>query len=102
MSVRKRKWTTPNGAERGAWVVDYVDGAGVRRLKTFPKKKDAAAYEATASVQIREGVHVADSASATVAVAGDLWIEGADRAGLEKTTTGQYRQHLNLHITPYI
>jgi hypothetical protein len=35
-------------------------------LKTFDKKKDADAFAATAKVEIRESVHVADSASVTV------------------------------------
>lgn len=30
MSIRKRQWTTGKGVERTAWVVDYVDGKGVR------------------------------------------------------------------------
>ena len=35
MSVRKRRWTNAQGAEKTAWVVDYVDTKGTRRLKTF-------------------------------------------------------------------
>lgn len=102
MSVRKRKWTTPKGIEREAWVVDYVEGAGVRRLKTFKRKKEADDFEATASVQIREGMHVADSASATVAEAGDLWIASSKAAGLERTTTNEYQRHLTQHIGPFL
>lgn len=102
MSIRKRKWTTAKGVEREAWVVDYVDGQGKRRLKTFDKKKDADAFRATATVQISEGTHVADSASVTVTKAGELWIAGAEVAGLERSSTNQYRQHLNLHISPFI
>ena len=102
MSVRKRQWTTAKGIAKEAWVTDYVDGAGQRRLKTFSKKKDADAFEATASVEVREGVHVADSASTTVKKAGDLWLASAINAGLEKSTTDQYRQHLHLHIGPFL
>ncbi|MER9174611.1 site-specific integrase [Mesorhizobium sp. M0955] len=102
MSVRKRKWTTAKGVEREAWVVDYVDGQGARRLKTFERKKEAYAFEATSTVQIMEGTHVADSASTTVQKAGELWTAAADTAGLERTTTDQYRQHLKLHIAPYL
>ena len=36
MSVRKRKWKTANGVECEAWVVDYVDQSGERRLNTPP------------------------------------------------------------------
>lgn len=102
MSIRKRQWTTVKGVEKEAWVVDYADGAGVRRLKTFAKKKEADAFAATAKVQISEGTHVADSASATIAEAGELWIASATAAGRERSTVAQYRQHLDLHIKPFI
>ena len=53
MSVRKRAWTTSKGVEKEAWVVDYVDQTGKRRLKTFAKKKVADNFAATANVEIR-------------------------------------------------
>jgi integrase len=104
MSVRKRTWTTAKGIEKEAWVVDYVDKTegGKRRLRTFAKKKDATAFEATASVEIRAGVHTADSASITVAEAGKLWIATGEQNGLERATLDAYRQHLRLHIEPYL
>lgn len=102
MSVRKRRWTTAEGDLREGWVVDYTDAKGVRRLKTFARKKEADAFSATASVEVREGVHVADSASVTVKAAGAFWIATAEGAGLERSTVDQYRQHLDLHITPFI
>jgi hypothetical protein len=102
MSIRKRTWTTAKGEEKTSWVVDYVDGAGVRRLKTFRLKKEADAFSATATVEVREGVHVAESASATVSAAGKLWIAGGEATGLERSTLDQYRQHLDLHIAPFI
>ncbi|MBZ9695511.1 tyrosine-type recombinase/integrase [Mesorhizobium sp. CO1-1-9] len=102
MSIRKRTWTNGKGEEKTAWVVDYADGKGVRRLKTFAKKKDADQFAARASVEVREGVHVADSESATVKAAGDFWIATASAAGLERGTIVQYRQHLAIHIVPAI
>lgn len=102
MSIRKREWTTPKGEQKSAWVVDYVDMQGKRRLKTFAKKKDADTFSAKASVEVREGVHVADSASATVKEAGAFWIATGEAAGLERSTISQYRQHLDLHISPLI
>lgn len=100
MSVRKRTWTTAKGEEKTAWIVDYVDAKGVRRQKTFKLKKQADAFAATASVEVREGVHVADSATITIEEAGKLWLKSGDAAGLERTTMDQRRQHLNLHIVP--
>jgi integrase len=102
MSVRKRTWTTPKGEEKSAWIVDYVDTTGKRRLKTFTKKKEADQFAATTTVEVREGVHVADSASATVKQGGKFWIASAEAAGLERSTVNQYRQHLDLHMAPFI
>jgi integrase len=102
MSVRKRTWTTGKGNEKTAWIVDYVDTKGVRRLKTFKLKKDADQFSSTAAVEVREGVHVADSASATVEAAGNLWISSGENAGLERSTVDQRKRHLALHIKPLI
>ncbi|RIY01476.1 site-specific integrase [Aureimonas flava] len=102
MSVRKRAWSTPVGEVKTAWVVDYTDATGKRRLKTFKLKKQADSFAATASVEIREGVHVADSASATVSAAGRLWLASAAAAGLERSTIASYEQHLRLHMEPFI
>ncbi|MDI7865066.1 site-specific integrase [Rhizobiaceae bacterium n13] len=104
MSVRKREWTTPKGETKSAWVVDYFDTSGKRRLKTFPlgKKKQADQFAATASVEVRDGVHVADSASVTVEKAGALWIASGETAGLERSTINQRKSHLENHIVPLI
>ena len=90
------------GRGEGSWVVDYVDQGGKRRLKTFAKKKAADNFEATANVEVRAGIHTADSASITVKEAGKLWLETCEKAGLERTTIDAYRQHLRLHIEPYL
>ena len=98
MSVRKREWTTRLGENKEAWVCNYTDANGVRRLKTFERKKDADAWEDQTNVAVRAGTHVSDSDSITVAKAGELWLETARGEGLEKTTLEQYEQHLGLHI----
>jgi integrase len=102
MSVRKREWETPKGEKKTAWVVDYTDTTGKRRLKTFRLKKEADVFSATASVEVREGVHVADSASVTVEKAGALWITSGESAGLERSTINQRKSHLEHHIVPLI
>jgi integrase len=102
MSVRKRNWTTSKGIEKEAWVVDYVDQAGRRHLKSFPKKKMADNYSATVRVEVRAGMHTADSQSKTVAEAGELWIATGEKTRLERATLSAYRQHLHLHIVPYL
>jgi hypothetical protein len=62
MSIRKRSWTTARGEQKEAWVVDYADTAGKRRLKTFQRKKDADAWWRKTGNEIDEGVHTPDSA----------------------------------------
>jgi integrase len=101
MSVRKRAWITRRGEAKEAWIVDYSDQHGKRHLKTFDKKKLAEAFAVTAGMQIRQGTFTADADSITVAEAGRLWLQGADRK-LERTTVAQYRQHLEIHIIPYL
>ena len=102
MSVRKRTWTTAKGERKEAWIVDYTDQRGERHIRTFERKKDADAWSATAKIEVRQGTHTADSASVTVAKAGELWIESAERNGLERATIALYRQHLRDHIAPLL
>jgi len=107
MSVRKRRWLTSKGEPKEAWVVDYVDGQGERRLKTFQKKRDADAFSATVTVEVRQGTHIADSESVTAKEAAEIWYtavkngrDGRDPA--EASTLRQYRTHIDLHIVPRI
>ena len=53
-SVRKRTWST-DGRAKSAWVVDYIDGAGKRQLKTFATKKAADAWSVQAQHQVAIG-----------------------------------------------
>lgn len=100
-TVRKRTWTS-GGEEKTAWIVDYNDQDGTRRLKTFGKKKDADAWKDATQVDIRQGVHTAERASITVAEAGENWITEAEHDGLERATIREYRTHLDQHILPYL
>jgi integrase len=102
MSIRRRVWTTSSGEQRSAWIVNYSDQSGVRRLKTFAKKKAADNFAATANVEIRQGVHTPDFASITIAEAGELWLQSGAARGLERSTLDQYRQHLDFHIVPIL
>jgi integrase len=101
MSIRQRAWTW-NGKRRSAWVVDYFDLKGKRRLKTCRTKREAEDFRATTRVNIRRGVHVADSDSITIADAGELWIETGEESGLVRSSRTQNRQHVDLHIVPFI
>ena len=99
-SIRKRKFG-PN-KEHEAWVVDYVDQHGDRRLKTFTTKKDAEAWRATALYEIQQGTHTATSASKTVEEVWQLWLTDCEANGLEFGTVRQRRQHLKTHVAPFI
>jgi integrase len=102
MSVRRCIWITKTGERREAWVVNYTDQTGARRIATFERKRDADAYDAEVRAEVRKGVHTAPSESPTVAEAGDLWITSCEINGLERATIENYRQHLRLHIVPYL
>ncbi len=83
MSIRKRTWETKDGPKE-AWVVDYKDQAGKRRLKTFDRQKDAKAWwEGQASYEIKQGTHTPESASITVAEAAQNWLRKANLEGRE-------------------
>ncbi len=102
MSIRKRPWTTPKGEEKSAWVVDYFDVKGVRRQKTFTRKREAEDFASKTHMEIKEGTHVADRDSISVKKAGELWIATGEGEGLERSTIEQRRQHLKLHIETFI
>jgi integrase len=102
VSVRKRSWNTAKGVQKEAWIVDYVDQADKRRIKTFSKKKQADAYAATVTVEVRQGLHTPDSQSITIAEAGERWIRSGEANQLERATLDEYRRHLKMHINPYV
>jgi integrase len=102
MSVRKRTWTNARGDAKEAWVVDYVDQVGKRRLKTFKRKKDADAYRSRTDAEVRAGVHTPDSASVTIAKAAELWLRTCRANDLERGTIAAYRQYIENHIVPLI
>jgi hypothetical protein len=49
MSVRRRKWKTPKGEIKEAWIVDFRDASGNRRCKTFRLKHDADRFASVAT-----------------------------------------------------
>ena len=106
MAVRKRSWKKPNGETSEAWVVDYKS-SGKRHIKTFPTRKEAVAFRDTTGVEVREGRHVADSVSITVADAAAVWLKACelgrgDSPPAEHSTLRAYRSSLRHHILPAI
>ena len=100
-TVTKRHWKTAGGVERSAWIVSY-SAASKRHIKTFPSKRDADDWKTETLHEIKHGIHTPPAASITVGEAGERWIEQCKTDGLEATTVRQYRQHLDLHIIPFI
>src|SRR6476619_6678155 len=106
MAVRKRSWKKPNGETGEAWVVDYKS-SGKRHIRTFPTKKEAVAFRDATGVEVREGRHVADSVSVTVAEAAAIWIKAVelgrgDSPPPEYGTLTPYRSNLKHHLLPAI
>jgi integrase len=101
MSIRKRTWLH-KGEQKSAWVVDYSDLGGKRRLKTFRTQAKAKAYAASTHVDLARGIHVADGASVTVAQAAELWLATNADDGLEPASIARNRSHVNNHIAPRI
>jgi integrase len=102
MSVHKRTWKNRDGSNGEAWIVAYTDQGGTRRTKNFNRKRDAEAFHATVSVDVRHGVHIPDSQSILVAKAARIWLEACETSGLERSTLAGYRQQVDLHIIPLL
>jgi len=95
-TIRKRLYGPDK--DKTAWVVDYVDGAGIRRLHTEATKKEAEAWRDNTVHEVRQGTHTASSTSKTVEEAWLAWIDECEANKLEYGTLLQRRQHLNLHV----
>ena len=91
-TIRKRSWRTKDG-EKTAWVTDYFDQHGKRRLKTFKTKKAADDWMVSTRHQVAHGLHTPESTSKTIDEAIDLWIQRAEGERLEPGTVEMYRQH---------
>jgi integrase len=98
-TVRKR--ILPRTGET-RWQVDYRDQGGKRRSKQFATKREADSYETKVRGEVAAGVHVADSASVTVAQAVQLWVDSSRSDGLQASTVKQYDEHRRLHIVPLL
>ena len=101
VAIRKRHWKSAGGA-RSAWVVDHVDEQGRRRLKTFRGEAEAESWWAARAASIRRDGDGATAGGITLAKAGEDWLARAERAGRQRSTLAQYRQHLRDHILPLL
>lgn len=101
-SIRKRTWES-GGETQSTWVVDYVDQAGKRRLKSFKRKKDAESWWTGAGYEVAKGTHTPDSTSESVTDAAAAWLNRcrkgtADEEPLERSTVREYENHCRMYI----
>ena len=60
------------------------------------------AWLVNARHELSNGIHTPDGASITVAEAGQRWLDHCEREGLERSTIKQCREHIGLHIDPFL
>jgi integrase len=101
-TVRKRTWNKGTPNEKTAWIADYFDQRGDRHIKTFDRQRKAKDWLADTQREVEEGTHTPERQSITVAEAGEHWLRQAETDRLDRATRRQYRQHLDLHIKPFI
>src|SRR5690348_10674023 len=101
-TITKRVRERPGKEPLVTWQAWYTDQNSKRRNKTFAKQKEARAWLERTVIEVADGIHTPASDSITVAEAGELWITQGKADGLEASTLMQYRQHLDLHIKPFI
>lgn len=107
-SVKKVEWISPKTGKKGAaWQVRYTDQFGKDRAKNFKRKKEADDFASSVTVAVKQGIHVPNSQSVSVAEAGEIWIAAVEvgrdgRPPAETSTLDQYRSHLTYHIVPLI
>jgi integrase len=102
MSVRKKIINAGDPTEATYWLADYTDGAGKRHQVRFKRKRDAEQHEEKSKVAIRAGTHVSLDSNLTVTDVAEKWIAKVEANARERSTSRQYRQHINLHILPRI
>lgn len=104
-SVNKRKWKGPNGEEKEAWLVRYVDALGKHRGKTFVRKKEADAFARQVEVELDQKIHVAAGGSVTVKELLDRYEEWCDQRHAEGMRMSDSHRHkigtmLRVHVRP--
>lgn len=102
-TIRKRKWKTPKGEVRSAWVVDYTDNRGCRRRKQFLSKKAADRFRVEIEGQIAKGTYRPDAEKVTVKEICESFLEHcAGRMKRNERMTRKthvvYRGHINNHL----
>src|SRR3974390_1379577 len=90
MSIRPRRWRNKDGGTGAAWVLNYTDASGKRRLKSFRRKIDAQRYETQVNVELTRGNHVPARQSTTGGEAADNWYRACEGRQLRRSTLEGY------------
>ena len=99
---RYRNQGKPNEKFMG-WVCDYADQNGNRHMKLFKLEREAKAYLAKVTPEVRAGTHTPQRHSITVTAAAELWLDRCETVEkLVSATITQYRNHVRHHIKPNI
>lgn len=104
-SVRKRVWVH-KGVEKTAWVVDYTDQQGKRRMRTEKTKKEADKAKLRIEMEIERGEHVATAQTKTVKEVCDNYLLHYEQRKKDGTisyaTLKQAMSGIGAHIVPVL
>src|SRR4029077_16492663 len=84
---------------RGRWIVDYRDGGGIRRWRTFGTKKAAEDFLAETIPMVRQGKRALVPVTITVAAYADRWLR-LIASTVKPRTLASYASTLRIHLLP--
>jgi integrase len=102
-SIRKREWKNANGAQKTAYIVDYVDSLGGRQRQQFTRWKEADRFRIKIENQLSEGTYRPDANKVTVKEVSEAYLNHCQgRMDRNERMTRKmltvYRGHVSNHI----
>jgi integrase len=95
-TVRKRSWATRKGEVKTAWQLDYFDQQGKRRKEQYRTRREADARLLVIRGEVRDGIHVLEADSITIAEAALRWLQDRRLEGLERGSLRTYAQYVEV------
>lgn len=86
---------------RGQWVVDFRDGGGIRRWRTFGSKREAEDFLAKTIPEVRQRRRAVVPVTTTLAQYADRWLHLIGCTVKPRTLTS-YAGMLRLHVLPVL
>src|SRR5713101_3771956 len=86
---------------RGKWVVDYRDGAAIRRWVTCETRREAEAVLTAKLQQARQFIRPSIDQNISLAGYAERWL-GLVQASIKPRTLASYRQTVRLHLVPQL